>query len=276
MVAWMALAMTDTPAMFVEVVYREHGILAVNKPIGMDVFNSRSWLTGLPRLIDVVYEEYPYARVLNRIDRDASGIVIFAETPEMSSYLAKLWHVGTNPEYRGKRRKIYAAWVSPPVGPEPILCDTQLVTQRTGEHRYGPAETLITPVDNHDPQLVTAELVKHGRTHQIRQHLSLHGSPIVGDTMYGGIPADRMRLHAWKSWVHYPAVDGGIWIVAGKPEWGLEGPEPIKVLPVYPIPKIRPTVGYRGGVKRPWDIPWQEWCLIRPDRYERPPETVAR
>jgi 23S rRNA-/tRNA-specific pseudouridylate synthase len=37
-----------------------------------------------------------------------------------------------------------------------------------------------------------------GRTHQLRVHLSHIGHSIVGDPMYGGEPADRMMLHAWK------------------------------------------------------------------------------
>src|SRR5438128_1287862 len=40
--------------------------------------------------------------------------------------------------------------------------------------------------------------IKTGRSHQIRIHLASIGRPVLGDPRYGGPPADRLMLHAWK------------------------------------------------------------------------------
>jgi len=46
---------------------------------------------------------------------------------------------------------------------------------------------------------------KTGRTHQLRVHLNHQHHPIVGDTLYGGEPADRLYLHAQELEITIPA-----------------------------------------------------------------------
>jgi len=188
--------------MIVEVVGYEHDILAVNKPVGMDTIQNAGWITGLPRLIDVVYAAYPQARFLNRIDRDTSGIVLFGLTKAARSHLSHLWFGAAD----GRRKKLYLAVIEDPPWDD-IVCDMPLKNAHGGGEDARSDFRVLERAGGR--AIVEGELVSHGRTHQLRRHLKMIGYPIQGDKKYGGkrtILRDGQLLHSWK--MELPAEDG--------------------------------------------------------------------
>lgn len=174
-----------------DVVSEDDEFLVINKPAGLvchptkgDVYSSlisraRLYLGG---------EAEPH--MINRLDRETSGIVILAKTAEANSGLRKLWESrAVRKEYlaivHGELRG--AQMIDAPIGPDEgsvvsikdrvredgAASRTQAFGAGTFE-RYGRRFSLVRVA------LFT------GRKHQIRIHLSHVGHPIVGDKLYGG------------------------------------------------------------------------------------------
>ena len=131
---------------------------------------------------------------VHRLDRNTTGLVMYAASlrgaQEMSEAL------------RGHRvQKIYAAVLTGIVAGQQRW-DARLTrdprTRRSDEASHGQtAVTLVSPVaSGRNASLVVARIVT-GRTHQIRAHASVNGTPLLGDSKYGGAPlAGGYILHA--------------------------------------------------------------------------------
>lgn len=255
----------------IKLVQRADGIMAFDKPAGMDT-NSRSgqWTSGYPNLVESVYARYPYCRFLNRIDLPTSGLVLFAEDAEMRGYLSRIWqaHDGGHAD---KRRKIYLCRTQTPPWSE-FVADRDIPGK-------GPACTAFKVTYNDmttGTSLLQAELVSHGRTHQIRRHLKMEGLPILGDLTYKGPPSDRLHLHAWRNEV--VLEDGRVWKAeAPIPEWGLPGDPPLDEWQVGPLTEEErhelkyPQMVPDQRAQRPAGMSWQEWKVTRPYRSSRGP-----
>lgn len=192
-------------------------LVFVAKPSGLHTHRLRP--DEPPALADLVAAAFPEcasaspdpreAGALHRLDHGTSGVVAFARdraTHDLGRAAFTARSVG----------KHYLALVTcpedqpwpPPDGRWRTLVDDTLEVRAplaTGDrpdhivvHRDGaPALTRIHPPEPR-PQArarVTLELCT-GRRHQARVHLAWLGLPIVGDTRYGGAPADRLHLHA--------------------------------------------------------------------------------
>jgi RluA family pseudouridine synthase len=186
-------AATTTPW---QVVLHQAGVLVVDKPVGLSVMAARA---GGAALDAEVAARFPGARCLHRIDRDTSGLVLFA-TDELAR--RRLAHALTE----GRIERVYLARVSGtlaaaqdidvPIGPDPRDRKRQAVKVAGALA----ARTHLAPLADHwvECRLDT------GRTHQIRVHLAHLGHPVDGDALYGGAPAARLMLHA-----HHLAWPGG-------------------------------------------------------------------
>jgi RluA family pseudouridine synthase len=173
-------------------VFRDAGVLVVDKPAGLPVIADRA---GGAALDAAIRAHDPGARPLHRIDRDTSGLVLFTLGPDAQRRLARDLAAG-------RVTRIYlavvagappdAATLDAPIGPDPA--DRTRFRAGAGQ----PARTEIRTLRRgRASALVEARLVT-GRTHQIRVHLSAAGWPIVGDPVYGsgGAPGPRLALHA--------------------------------------------------------------------------------
>lgn len=148
------------------------------------------------------------ARLVHRLDRDTSGIVLMARTR-----LAQR-HLGWQFERR-QVAKLYVARVAGEIAADegridlPLICDwpnrpRQMVCRERGksavtdwqilERTRGVTRVALRPLT--------------GRSHQLRVHLAALGHPILGDPLYGdATAADRLQLHACAITIRHP--DGG-------------------------------------------------------------------
>ena len=137
---------------------------------------------------------------VHRLDRETSGVVLFARTPEAAARLGRVFA-------EGGVHKRYLAIVSP-VPPNPEwevsgflgrVLDPQryrFALRNEPEPGFRFSHTRFTRLAD-DGARVTVECVPTtGRSHQIRVHLATTGTPIVGDVVYGGAQGVRTLLHA--------------------------------------------------------------------------------
>jgi 23S rRNA pseudouridine1911/1915/1917 synthase len=207
----------------VAVLYEEEALLAVNKPAGLVVHPAYKHPDGT--LADEVFaraaargEGRPW--LLHRLDRETSGVVLFAKTEA-----ARRAVVGQLERHTMHKR--YLAVVSgalpttegeieAPLARDPADRRRVLVTLegKPAKTRY---RVLATTGDS---AFVLAEPVT-GRTHQIRAHFASIGAPLAGDVLYlpPGTPplAPRTLLHAWRLGLRYPGTGAPLEIVAPLP-----------------------------------------------------------
>lgn len=176
--------------------YQDGELIAVNKPAGVNTQRTPYQLKGT--LEYWVGEHFRLqgsaepVRVIHRLDRGTSGVMLFPRQRQAAAWLSKRFHDGLV-------QKRYLALVSG--RPEQDAWSMDGAIGKVASARYGimaegrPALTefcLLAASDTHS--LVEARPLT-GRTHQIRVHLEATGLPIVGDATYGGEPAPRMMLH---------------------------------------------------------------------------------
>ena len=182
------------------VAYQDEDVIVIDKPAGVACQATRAASAGAldRRVADAID---PSARLLHRIDRDASGLVLFTRTTE-----ARRRFAGFLSAYQLERTYCAAVWgqwqnaegaLSGSIGRDPR------------DHRrmaVGPGRPALTrfrlirrgtAATGAQVSLLQLELVT-GRTHQIRVHLADAGHPICGDALYGSDrpPMDRLYLHA--------------------------------------------------------------------------------
>ncbi len=158
-------------------------------------------------LLSRVQAAFPEALLVHRLDRDTSGILIFAVTPHAQRHLSKQFE-------QRSAKKVYVARLEGHLEPRagevdlPLIVDwpnrpRQMVCHETGKPsvtdyrvvKYGEGETRVrlTP--------------KTGRTHQLRVHMQALGHPILGDPLYASGATrefDRMMLHSEELRIKHP------------------------------------------------------------------------
>jgi len=151
--------------------------------------------TLVPQGSDLLKPPDSPIRPVHRIDKETSGVVLFAKTEEAFRALSLQFQERT-------LTKIYHALVVGRPGWVEQDCDAPLLVDgdrrhRTIVHREGkPSHTYLKVLETfRDFALVEAQ-PKTGRTHQIRAHLSYLGHPIVGDALYRG--GEGLFLSAFK------------------------------------------------------------------------------
>lgn len=215
------------------VIYKDDDVLALNKPPGLAVQGGTGTFRHLDGMLDALKldaEERP--RLVHRLDRDTSGVILLARRAKMAARLGEA--------FRGKTaRKLYWALVAGAPKPAQGKIDMSLAKEGgpLGKGEWGErmarddeagqrAITLYSTVDNAAGRaawLVMWPLT--GRTHQLRVHAAKGlGTPIVGDGKYGGQAAfltgsvsRKLHLHARAIELPHPAGKGTLRVVAELP-----------------------------------------------------------
>lgn len=202
-------------AIALAVVHEDDEIIVVDKPPGLVVHpgsgvRSGTLLNALlhhaPQLADL-----PRAGIVHRLDKDTSGLLVVAKTPQAQTALVRqLQSRSVKRLYRALVWGQVAAdgVVDAPIGRHPRHRTKMAVVAagRSARTHYRIMERL------RDTTLLECSL-DTGRTHQIRVHLASLAYPIVGDPKYGGARAPaspatrfpRQALHAWRLGLTHPA-----------------------------------------------------------------------
>lgn len=176
--------------------HEDDDLIAVNKPAGVNTQRTPYQLKGT---LEYWVSEYfrqqgnpEPARVIHRLDRGTSGVMLFPKHKRAAAWLSKRFH-------DSQVEKRYLALVSGCPEQESWMVDGPI--GKIASARYGIVAggrsaltqfRLLAVCSGY--ALVEARPLT-GRTHQIRVHLESCGLPIVGDGTYGGEPAARMMLH---------------------------------------------------------------------------------
>jgi 23S rRNA pseudouridine1911/1915/1917 synthase len=189
----------EIPMIDLPVLYEDKHCVVINKPVGVlshskGSFNPEAtvatWLSA--RIKDMSGDR---AGIVHRLDRATSGVMICAKTPDALSLLQKQFS-------QRKVKKTYIALVKGVFEQEEALIDMPIErnpkkpqTFRVGANGKSAQTTYRVLSSNGTVSLLELRPTT-GRTHQLRVHLQHLGHPIVGDTLYGGITAERLFLHA--------------------------------------------------------------------------------
>ena len=216
------------------VLYMDSSVIVLNKPPGLATQGG----SGLSRHVDgmldsLAFEKKQRPRLVHRLDRDTSGVLVVARTIAAAAALAKsLQQRDAAKVYwaltRGvpaKKRGTIKAALAKEGGHGPRGRDERMavVEQGADEAKFAITDYVVLGQAGEEFAWVAAKPLT-GRTHQIRVHLASLGTPIVGDFKYGGNEsrgkgaiADKLHLHARTIDIAHP--DGGrLRVVAPLPE----------------------------------------------------------
>lgn len=191
------------------VVLEDSALLAIDKPSGVPSQEARQGAgDDLARRVAMYLEERdgvaPYLGIHQRLDRDTSGIVLYAKDPRANPALAA--------QLEG--REVAKRYLAGVVGWGPAAQAT--LRDRLGPPRDGRvaiardgkiAITHASVLERRGDRALLEIAIETGRTHQIRAQLAHAGAPIAGDRIYGGAPAPRLMLHASRLELVHPRED---------------------------------------------------------------------
>ncbi len=170
------------------VVFEDAALLVVDKPAGLVVHPGSGNRDGtlLNALVHhaAALATLPRAGIVHRLDKDTSGLLVVAKTPEAQTDLVRQLAARTvKREYvalvHGDLAR--ATTVDAPIGRHPVQ-RTSMAVVATGK----PARTHIDVVERFGGVTLLRCRLETGRTHQIRVHLTAIGHPLVGDPTYRG------------------------------------------------------------------------------------------
>jgi 23S rRNA pseudouridine955/2504/2580 synthase len=194
--------------------------IVLNKPPGLATQGGSKTTKHVDGLLDAFIEDErtPRPRLVHRLDKDTSGVLLIARTPGSAASFSKRF------ASRSARKVYWALVVGVPDLAEGII-DAPLAKQPgTGgekmhidEEGGAAAKTRYRVVDRAGQRAAWVELEPlTGRTHQLRVHMAAIGHPIVGDGKYGGQDAfltgavsRKMHLHARRLIITEPKVGEG-------------------------------------------------------------------
>lgn len=193
----------------IEIIHHDHELLVVNKPSGLlSVPGKGEHLADC--LITRLQAIFPDALLIHRLDRDTSGVMVFALTPHAQR------HLGLQFEKR-QVKKSYIAVVHGHPNEKTGTVDLPLIVdwpnrplQKVDPENGRPALTDWRVLKKTETA-TRVRLTPHtGRSHQLRVHMQALGHPIMGDPFYAtgaARAADRLMLHAETLSFRHP--DGG-------------------------------------------------------------------
>lgn len=209
------------------VIHEDAHIIAFNKPSGLSSQGGRIKAHTLDDLLAAFASKGGNKpRLIHRLDRDTSGVILAGRTKPAAGFLGKAMQAR-------RIHKTYLAIVTPGA-PEPRqgVIESALRREEIGRESYmrvcGPdeegaqaARTLYRTLAGSDRAALVEARPQTGRMHQIRVHLASIGRPIAGDVRYGGAlmvggePIPRLMLHA--SALEFPHPAGGRLTITAPP-----------------------------------------------------------
>lgn len=213
--------------MKLDILYEDASLLIINKPFGIPVHPSilhfeDSLSNGVKFYFNSI-NLYKKIRPVNRLDKDTSGIVIFAKNEYIQEALIRQMKNNTfKKEYlsilEGHLEKAYGTIDAPIARKEGSIIEREI--NSNGEKAITHYE-LIKNFNKNDKELSLVKFtLETGRTHQIRLHSKYINHSILGDSLYGNssILISRQALHAYKITFIHPLSKKTISLETDLPE----------------------------------------------------------
>ncbi|MDP4129049.1 MAG: RNA pseudouridine synthase [Bacteroidota bacterium] len=165
-----------------EILFENDAFIVINKPAGLLSVPDRK--QSAPSLKDLLIARYQQIFTVHRLDRETSGVIVFAKTADTHRYLSGIFE-------RREVEKIYfgivpgalpsaSGLIEEPIAEHPARNGTMMI------HRKGkPAVTGYQVLEDFSRYSLIKFDLFTGRTHQIRVHMKNIGHPIVCDDLYG-------------------------------------------------------------------------------------------
>jgi 23S rRNA pseudouridine955/2504/2580 synthase len=226
-----ALSNADREFLASITLYEDDDLMVLNKPSGMAVQGGTKTAQHLDRLLEGLGDgPETRPRLVHRLDRDTSGVLIVAKRRAVAAKLGKAFQTRSV-------RKIYWALVKGVPKPPQGKVEAALVKAagpegdrvrkaRPGEQERAQSAVTYYAVVDRAGQAVSFVSLKPvtGRQHQLRAHMAIIGHPILGDDKYHGdqdMPEGidkRLHLHARRISFPHPSGEGVVDITAPLPD----------------------------------------------------------
>jgi len=199
-----------------KIIFEDSAFLGVEKPSGAVAVPDENYPTE--NVFSRVRKNFPNLKTVHRLDRETSGILLFAKNAAAASFLQKQFAARTV-------KKIYLAAVlgnlsvkfgtiDSPVARSEI--DRQKMSIAVGAKKGRAAKTHFEILENFAGAQLLRVKLETGRTHQIRVHFAAIAHPLLRDEKYGNFPAEkklkiptapRLFLHAAELEIISPATE---------------------------------------------------------------------
>ncbi|NGX43694.1 MAG: Ribosomal large subunit pseudouridine synthase D [Chlamydiae bacterium] len=211
-----------------DVLYEDEDILVVNKPSGMVVHPapgnwSGTFVNALLYHCKQLPSDSQHLRpgIVHRLDKETSGVLVSAKTSQAQQRLVEMF----------ASREVYKEYlaiclgdpgegeINLPIGRHPKQRQRMTVLDSGGRN----ARTIFRTLASDGTLSLVDIILATGRTHQIRVHMQHHGTPVLGDSTYGNIQANkkfkvtRQLLHARKIRFTHPITKREMEFVAEIP-----------------------------------------------------------
>lgn len=187
------------------VIYKDENIIALNKPSGMAVQGGTNTFHHIDAMLPALkYEKEEAPKLVHRIDKDTSGLLVLARNRKNAEILTKAFK-------EHNLQKTYLALVKG--CPDKMSGEIKAPLEKVGEKSLVMPEgkkaiTDYKVLDNVGNKFALVEAKPlTGRTHQIRAHMEYIGTPIVGDNKYFGDSKDKIANIKDKLYLHSYKID---------------------------------------------------------------------
>lgn len=206
------------------VLYMDNSVIVLNKPSGLATQGGSGLTKHVDGMLDaLMFDKKQRPRLVHRLDRDTSGVLVVARTVPAAAALAralaerdarKIYWALTRGVPKKRQGTIKLA-LAKEGGHGPHGRDERMTAAERGQEgaRHALTDYAVLGAAGQEYAFVAAKPLT-GRTHQIRVHLASLDTPIVGDFKYGGVKSrgqgaieDRLHLHARAIDIAHP--DGG-------------------------------------------------------------------
>lgn len=202
----------------IEIIYEDDYIIVADKREGLlsvaanskaPQITAHSILNGYVKMNPGYLKRNKFAKeprifIVHRLDRETSGIMVFAKDENTKLILQQNWNdIVTDRRYiaivEGEMKKEKGSITSWLTDNNAFITYSSL--KDNGGHK---ATTHYTTIKNNDGYALVELNLETGRKNQIRVHMQQIKHPIVGDIKYGGMKSDRLYLHAFKLCFMHP------------------------------------------------------------------------
>lgn len=211
-----------------DILHEDRDVIVIAKPAGLLTTHTHlhgraareAQLTAENLLNDYLRKGQPRSSrrvwLVHRLDRDTSGVMMFAKSEVVAEAMRAKWHEVTEKTYHARVSGLLAE--SSGVFESYLREDDDGYRVRVvpeGTPRAKLARTEWRRLSEKDGTTLVEVSLKSGRKNQIRVHFAAAGHPIVGDVKYGGERAARLYLHAASLRFRHP--HSGEWLVFSTP-----------------------------------------------------------